>query len=318
MRSLAVVLLAACGGTSGSPPAPAAPSVSLVAPRANDRDVVVAQVNGRPVWGSCVAAQVRRGHVAREVAVRECIDFELLAQTAEKRGLAADHEVAETTRSAMVSQLIATQFEDRYQAPADFGDRFAKLIEQNAWRMHRPELRASTYVRITVPDKAPPGAEPTAHQTADAIANELANETGLFNVNLVETATRIAAGAGIKLCTDEQAKRPEAKLSPCVDTADHPASPADALETNYAAVLFSIPEVGRIAPPKRTKWGWDVVLWTGGLPAKESTRDDLVAEVFPELRRSYFVVWVNQMIKELGVKIELDPAQVAKLDREAP
>lgn len=317
MRPLAIVLLACCGGTSGPSPAPAVTAVSLVAPRANDGDLIVAQVNGRPVWSSCVAAQATGGRMTRELALRECIEFELLAQTAERRGLAADHEVADATRTAMVSQLIATRFEDRYLTPADLGDRFDKLLEQNAWRMHQPELRGSTFVRITIPDKAPPDVEPRAREIAERIAQELANETGLFNVHLTDTAQRITAAAGIKLCADEQIDpSPEAKRRACLDFSDYRLSAPEALNKDYAAALFSIPEVGRIAPPKRTKWGWDVVLWTKVLPAKEATREELVAEVFPELRRSYFQVWVNQLIKELGIKIAIDQAQVSKLDRE--
>ncbi len=320
MRRLgfALALLAACRDTPAPPPAAAITAVSLIAPRADDRDVVVAQVNGRPVWGSCVAAQASRGST-REVAVRECIDFELLAQAAEHRGLAADREVVDAARTAMVSQLIATQFEDRYRTPADLGDRFDKLITQNLWRMHRPEMRASTYARIVVADKAPADVDSRAREIAEQIEHELATETGLFNTHLVDAAKRIASANGLKPCADEQQDpRPEAKLRACLDYSDYRASTVDMLNERYAAALFSIPEVGRIAPVQRTKWGWDVVLWTGGSPAKESTREALVAEVFPELRRSYFATWVNQRIKELGLKIELDPDQVARLDQETP
>jgi hypothetical protein len=55
-------------------------------PAAAADDVVVALAAGRPVYGSCVAAQAERGHLSRDAALRECIDFELMAQEAERRG----------------------------------------------------------------------------------------------------------------------------------------------------------------------------------------------------------------------------------------
>jgi hypothetical protein len=63
----------------------------------------------------------------------------------------------------------------------------------------------------------------------------------------------------------------------------------------------------------RTSWGWDVVVWTGGVPAHEFTREEFAAEAYPDLRRQMFAIWVNQLIKELHVHIELDQAEIAKL-----
>jgi len=55
-------------------------------------------------------------------------------------------------------------------------------------------------------------------------------------------------------------------------------------------------------------------VWTGGLPAQELTRQQLAEGAFPELRRVAFGAWVNALIKELRVKVTIDPAQVAKLE----
>ena len=68
----------------------------------------------------------------------------------------------------------------------------------------------------------------------------------------------------------------------------------------------------------RTPWGWDVVLWTGGVDAKQTSREELVAELFPEIRRRQFQLWVTQLGKQLGVHIEVDQATVDKLDTEGP
>lgn len=299
---LAIGIGTACGNASAPPPAPAGSATSLIAPPASADDPVVAQVDGRPVWGSCVAAQVQRGAATRAAALDECIAFELLAGAAEQRGLAAHPDVVDATRTALVSRLLAAGFEDRYRTPSDLGERLTKVLDANEWRLHRPELRASTYARVVVPEKdAPPGADATARELAEAIAAALRDQPGLSGPHLVEAATRLAEERGLE-----------------VEHQDVKASVREALVTPYADALFAIPEVGRIAGPVRTRWGWDVILWTGGLPALERTRDELAAEVFPELRRGYFQVWVNQLVKEHGLTIEIDQDRLATLDEVGP
>jgi len=304
MRAAFVVTclaIAACGGGAEEPPARGGPTASTVATAAGPDDVIVAQVDGRPVWGSCVAAQAARG-ADRRTALDECIAFELLARAAEARGLAGDPEVGEATRAALVDRLVATDFEARYRSPADLADAIDKVIERNKRRASMPEGRASAYVRIALPTTAPADRDAAARALAEQIARALADETGLFPVHLKETGERLAAGTGF--------------------TPEHAVVPMNAREglvAAYADALFAIPEVGRIAPTAvRTQWGWDVILLTERIAAKTYTRDELAREMFPELRRNYFSVWVNQIVRSLGVKIEVDPAQVARLEELGP
>lgn len=292
-----MLLIAACGGTSsGPPPAQVQAAISAVAPQASAADLEVARVAGRPVWGSCVVEQATRHHVTREQALDQCIAFELLAQEAERRGLATHPEVVEATRTAMVSRVVATAFEDAYRTPADLGEFMTKLVDKNAWRMHRPDLRASSYVRVTVAKQAPADVEAKARATAQAIADALANETGLTDLHFVELANRAAAGATI-------------------EHAPVPQTTADRLDKSYSEVLFAIPEVGRTAGPVRTPWGYDVILWTGGLPPKETTREELEAEMFSDVRRAYFPVWVAELVKERDIVIEKHVEQLEDEER---
>ena len=60
------------------------------------------------------------------------------------------------------------------------------------------------------------------------------------------------------------------------------------------------------------------MLWTGGLPAKEMTADEMAESAFPEMRRSLFPIWVAQIARDLGIKPEIDPAQLARLDEVGP
>ena len=297
-----VAIAAACGGSPSPTPVPSGPAASIVAPRATEADVVVAEVNGRPVWGSCVSEQVTVGAADRKAALDQCIDFELLAQAAEQRGLASDADVILTTRTALVSELVAAEFEARYQKPSDLGATLDAVLAKNAWRMHRPELRSSTYVRALVPPNAAPEIEAAAKQIAEKVVAELAGEPGLMPSHLKEAMDRHTKGTSIQVETEDLAQVPATAR----------------FEAKYLEGLFGIPEVGRISAPVRTSRGWDVILWSGGLPPYETTRDKLALDVFPELRRAQFSLWIGQLIKAGGIKIEIDQATLARLDEVTP
>jgi peptidyl-prolyl cis-trans isomerase C len=299
MRLAWIALAAvACGGGPEPAPAPATRPIATVAPAASSGDLQVAIVNGRSVWGSCVAAQIaRKAATSKKDALDQCVAFELMAQEAERRGLAADPSVAEATRTAMVNRLVETAFEDTHQTAESLGAPMQKWLDDNAWRMHRPELRSSTYARITLPKDATPEAEAKAKQLAEKIAAQVDGQTGLFGVHLKDIAKRIAASSGTK-----------------IDVADVKQTPRANLDAVYGDALYALPEIGRATRAVRTPWGWDVIVWTGGLPAKESTREELAAEKFPDMRRQTFQAWVNQLIKQHGTRIELDQTLLQKLE----
>lgn len=327
--------LAACGSSSGGsgagPAATRAPEVIATPPMtADDAPVARVTVNRQrmidalrrahllssqtcgatgqdvtiTVWASCIAAQARTLATGsdddrRAAAKDQCIAFELLAQLAEACGLAAAPEVVEAARAAGVNRVVEIEFEQHTRTPADLAPQVDAMMKANAWRMHVLELRASTFARFVVPKDAPAELDARARALAERLAAELAGQTGLFGVHLADAAKRIAQGSGIELSTSDF--RP----------AHH-----DDLVESYAAALYAIPEVGRASPAFRTPWGWDVVLWTGGVEARERSRDEVVSELFPELRRRQFQRWVTQLGKQLGIHIEIDEATVARLDTE--
>ena len=304
--ALAAAIAAGCGSSgSGAGPSTAAPS-AIATPALTADDAPVAQVNGRTVWASCVAAQARQVRIAagsdaerRAAALDQCIAFELLAQAAEARGLAAAPEVGRAVRDAEVNRLVETEFEQRYQRPADLAPQLDAVLTGNPWLLRNPELRDSTYARFLVPKGAPAEVESRAHALADRLAAELADQTGLFGVHLSDAARRIAQGSGAALET--VAFRPARR---------------DQLVDEYAAALFAVPEVGRASRAFRTPWGWDVVVWTGGTPARERSRDEVAPEVFPELRRRQFQRWVTQLARQRGIAIHIEQRELAQLDAE--
>ncbi|HUJ59928.1 MAG TPA: hypothetical protein VLX92_15595 [Kofleriaceae bacterium] len=285
VRVLAVALVVACGGPS-APPTPAGPPAQLIATREGGDDVIVAQVNGKPVWGSCVAAQAARHHLARDAALHECVDFELLAQAAAQRGLATDPLVVDATRTALVGQLVAKAYEDGMTRPSDFGSAWDKFVDKNRWLVKHVEYRASTYVRVEVPDKAPPEVDAAAKAVAERIAAAVAGQTGMLPVHFLAYAEQAAAGAKY----GHEDVRPFRQ---------------DALVPAYGDALFAIPEIGRASPAVRTPWGWDVILYTGDVPATDPTPEQIAAQLLPGLKQSYFSTWVDQLQRELGIKVEI-------------
>jgi hypothetical protein len=296
MRLLLVTLIACGGSTEPTAPRTGPVASAIATPRGAD-DVIVAHVNGRPIYASCVAAQARSTTpAAKRVALDECLAFELLAQAADARGLAADPGVIDATRTALVDRLVETGFEQRYRTPQDLAEIIDAHIDRNKERLSRPEGRASAYIRVPLPSNAPPADDWAARQLAEAIANKLAGEVGLLPAHLDAAGKELAGGRTIEFAEVRTFGRA-------------------GLHATYADALFAIPEVGRIAPKAvKTKWGWDVILLTEIGPAKSYTREDAAAEAFPELRRGYFQIWVNQIVRSLGVTIKIDDKQVAKLD----
>jgi hypothetical protein len=291
-----VLWLAACGGHSTPAPTASGPPAALQ-PTPAAGDVQVATVNGAPVWGSCVSAQAAHG-ISKQEALDECIAFELLAQAAEARGLALDPDVRLDTRTALVSQLVAKDFEDAYQKPGDFGPLWDALYQKNRHLYEHNEFRGSAYIRAVVPKNATPEQDAKAKAVADEIAAAVANERGLMPQHLIEIGERVAAGR-VELFHET--------VIPYGRTAR--ADPA------YIAALFSIPEVGRTAPTAvRTAWGWDVILLNDLIPAARPSADEVTKQMLPDVKRTFFPQWTNQIAQRLGTRIEIEQQNLSLME----
>ncbi len=293
--SVAPLVVVACGGSSppgSGPTAGAAPRLSTIAPAAAAEDLLVARVDGRPVWASCLQGQIAQGARTREAALEQCVAFELLAQAAERAGHADSPDVDAAVREAMVDELVAS-FEDTHAKPTDLGEIMTTALAKNDWRRHRPELRGSTYVRVAVAAGSGPEVELRARRVIDRVAAALDGERGLLGPHVVEVARRIAAAEGVEIVTQD--------LKP---------SDGSRYETPYKDALFAIAEVGRVGRPVRTSLGWDLIAWTSVVEAREQTVEELAAEAFPDLRRQMFTIWVNRIIRDRKVSITVADDQL--------
>lgn len=296
MKTAAFLVLAACGSQTTPVPTPTGPAAAMEEKAAAD-DVVVATVNGKPVYGSCLTAQGKHAH-SRQDALDQCIAFELMAQEADVRGIAKDPEVTATTRTALVNQLVAHEYEDKYTQPSDFGAMWTQAYAKNKIRYDHPEYRGSAYMRIDVPEGAPPAQDEAAHALANEIAAALAPERGLMPPQAKEIAERVVGNRG--------------KVSYAVVP---PYTHISTIELTYADALFAIPEIGRTSPATRTGWGWDVILYSDVVPEEHQPEAKIVSELLPEVKRSYFAQWTNQIVQRLGVKIEVIEPNLPLLEK---
>jgi PPIC-type PPIASE domain len=295
MRRLLLLLLIACGGGSPAPaPALSGPPAPLVATPAGASDVVVATVNGKPVYGSCVTTQAARG-ATRQQALDECIDFELLAQSAV--AYASDPEVVLATRTALVSEVIAREYEQKFTRSADFGEYYIRSVDRNRSKIVHGEARASAYLRVPLAKTATPAEDAAAKALAEELASVLAKERGLMAPHLDAFGKQIIGTRG----TLEFAVVP-----PYLDSGG--------LVPEYAKPLFAVPEVGRTTGAVRTTWGWDVILLTDLIPAANPTPEEIAKQALPEVKRSYFPQWATQVGQKLGVSIKIYDDQVPKLE----
>lgn len=277
-----VLAIAACGDAAPPRPAPAARTLpSLEATRAAPDDIVVARVNDRPVWGSCVAAQAAAARVDARTALDQCIDLELGAQEAERRGLGTDAAVAEAYAQALAAALVDREFTDKVKTVADLPPQLVEeTFKKNEWRMHRLEYRDSFFARIetTAPEGSPE--EVAAGEAARAAYATLAARADLFPPD-VENAVRAAVRPGQKVSTGT----PEAATF----------GPGSRLQAYYHEPLFRIPAIGQVAPPVRGPYGWDLILYTSRIDPLERTREQVLDELFPAMRIRWFLQWTTQL-----------------------
>lgn len=285
--------LAACGGGgSGEARPPTAPStaIDLTATPAGPDDVVVARVDGRPVYGSCVAAQAAGRKVDRATALDDCVSLELLAGAALARGLDRDAELPAARRHAAAARLIDLEFRDRYRRwedlPAAFRD---PLFEQNRERLARPESRKSWYARVKL-TKAERGGprDAAAERAIRLLATALAGRTDLFKVDL-----------------DRELPRAVAAVDPSLPFEVGVGMPTErdvGLQEDFRLALFTIPEPGGISAPVRTPWGWDLILYSDYRRPPQLTEDELRAKLFPGARNAYWDAWVMAVVARHQVR----------------
>jgi hypothetical protein len=254
----------------------------------------VAEVDGRPVHASCVAAQA----VARGVGLRDaldaCIGFELLAGEAEARGYGERPEVLRTRRREAARALIRGEFDAGFPGPEEVPSRDLEAVWPRAkGRFDRPEHRFTVSVRAPVPEGEARGsdADLAALSLAEDVHEALAGHTNLEPERFWRLAGEIAG--------DRLLQRGEP-----FDFA------RDGAEEAFAEATFAIPEPGMISEPTRTTWGWDVILLTRVEPETHKSFEEALPELrelmFEPTRRRAFIAWAERLRDDARVRVEDD------------
>jgi hypothetical protein len=285
-RALVAAMLVACGGSGETRPAPVTTAIDLTATPAGADDVIVARVDGRPVYGSCVAAQAAGRGVDRATALDDCVSLELLAGAALARGLDRDAELAAARRDAAATRLVDLEFRARYRQwddlPSDFR---APLLEQNRERMKRPESRKSWYARVKVaPDERGGPRDAAAERAIRQLATNLGGRADLFKADLDRELPRAVAAVDATL--------------PYEVGEGMPTERDFGLQEDFRLALFTVPEPGGISAPVRTPWGWDMVLYADYRRPPQLTEAELGAKLFPAARLAYWERWMMALVKK--------------------
>lgn len=284
----AVVALLGCGGDSDTQR-----EVTKVVATAQGR-AVVAQVNGRPVFASCVATQAEAKSIDVQAALQECIDFELLAQEAERRGYGADPDAVEAMRREAVRALLQRDFEAGHDDPADISMEAVRPVfarPQVHVRYNHPQYRFVYYVRAAAQNQ-PPEVWDDAERRIRAVDADLEGKRGLTREQFWEAITAHTTDDFKFFVPPKRVNGPR----------------TGRLEENFARAMFEIPEVGMVSEPVKTKWGWDLLLLVKIDEARrarvEEVADDIRQQMFPSWQKTEFLRWAKQLADGSGVTVE--------------
>ena len=115
--ALSVTLVFACGTEAGHRDDSDGEIKALPEP-SHTEDDVVAKVNGKPVLASCVLAQMEELDIESKEAVEQCINFELLAQTAESTPVEESmNEALQVQKRESVRALLAADYYANRKGP---------------------------------------------------------------------------------------------------------------------------------------------------------------------------------------------------------
>jgi hypothetical protein len=238
--------------------------------RLRPEDVAVASVDGVPVSATRVAAHARATGLEPRAAIDDLVKFELLAQAAARRGLAASPEVAEARTRELSRRLLQVEFE-AHTRPEDIPEAdLRREHERNRRHFQHPEIRTV----MTVLFKAKKGeATPAQEAKARASAQELLERW---------RAERLADGKAARAIVDTYYGHLDSVRVDEFNT--YQGAP---VERDWLAAVLALKSQGAVTGPLRTFYGWQDVFLVQLHPA----RDTPEAEALQTIRRELHPLW---------------------------
>ncbi len=236
-------------------------------------ELVVAQVNGHPIYARCVETQAGAHHIGNAQALQECIDFELLAQAAHDAGTLEHPDVQAAGKRELVRSFVQARYE--IHSPADLPEALVKKLwdQSNVPRYNHPELRNIVFCRIALSKEQGPESDEykTAEKFLRRVYEQLRDRNDLEKNDLFAPCYEEYEAAGVHKMELLTFRR----------------TPKRGYQPVFHPTIFDGPETaGMVTPPLHTQYGWDLILLTEVVPAKETA----MAEVDDELRKALFEV----------------------------
>jgi|GEM_PF-2641804 len=321
-RHSALIALTGCaigcgGGKKQPPPRPVAVTDVHVDPK--QAGVVVAQVNGTPVYADCVAAQVEYGRAeTREQALQQCIDFELLAQEAQRRGFATGRALVELRKREAVRTFIEKDFAPTFSSPKDVPeDELRKAYERTKPRYVHPEFRRVTFVRALYAKNTPFGSPA-----------DIAARTRINKIYQALKGPRVFAWRVPRYDLEMEQLQFIARREIGEADQQHLYIPPQGafsfkrwgpVHESFRKPAFEIPREHMISPPVRTPWGWDIILLLNIIPPKndsfEDAKPDLQKFLFANARGRAFLRWAEQFISIDAINRAIKTQSMGELQR---
>jgi peptidyl-prolyl cis-trans isomerase C len=291
---LALLAVAACDGRSDAPTLRSETEAfeGSLSPVPQEGSEVVAEVNQAKIYVADVERQAQARHISAREALAELVEFELLAQEAQRRGHADSPEAIASNKAERARRLIETVFARSFDGPEDVPyadvERTWNRIEVRSMWDHE-EYHNVSFVRANAGDKATPAEDEKARQ----IATEMYEATRAARPSTKEEFRRLAVeigqDRGVELAYDD------------FSTTRH----GRAVEA-FAAAAFTLTQHGEISAPTRTRWGWDVLYLDSILPAVHLTLPQVAGEIrqklFESARRLAFLSWADGFVRARRVQ----------------
>lgn len=303
-----------CGGERSSEPASVAGGDLLSA--AAPGQIVVAEVDGLPVYGACLQAQrdverdVERDidrDIDRQTALERCIEFELLAQEAQRRGLARHPDVVAMGRKEAVRALL----DQHIVAPMPTPEQTDRSILVDAYKRYRDRIYAPERRRIFhlfapfAKHRERPGTDDD--RRARAFADEL-------------HAALVAAPVATSF--DRRGLTPDAFYDIAKQVAgDRPLGPTDEATGEFKREIFKvyrdqpnlprgfshaamdIPKPGMVSGPARSDYGWHIILYIDGEPARFADVESAAEYLFQTVRSERYWNFTGQLLKNADIAV---------------
>ncbi|MCB9547748.1 MAG: peptidyl-prolyl cis-trans isomerase [Myxococcales bacterium] len=243
---------------------------------------VVARAQGAAGPITITAGRLRRYAAAhperspRELA-GELVEFELLAAEAARRGFAADEQVREEARPALVRRYLAADFERQWSPENLPVELVRESYERNKLFFVRPAIADADHVVLTAGGKRPedpalvaPAQALMERFRADVLANPPADATAFLE--RADAYKADATALGLELRAERLGRFPlEGRYDP-----------------DFTRGVFALDAPGDITPVLTSGFGWHVARLQSKDPALnrsfEEVEAELRARIAPEVR----------------------------------